>query len=97
MFVVFCLILLIFIYLKIFSKDKVSKNLENNFEPKTKTSNLIKDVSYVSTDKSGNKYSIYASTGEVDFDNPNILFLSKVSALIELSNSNNIKIFSLFE
>ena len=93
-FVIFCLFLSVFVYLKISSKDKVSKNVENNLDSKTKTSNLIKDISYVSQDKSGNKYSIYASTGEVDYDNPNILFLSKVSASIELSNSNNIKILS---
>ena len=93
-FAIFCLFLSIFIYLKIFSKEKVSKDLENKFDLETKTSNIIKDVSYTSTDKSGNKYSINASTGEVDYDNPNILFLSEVSALIELSNSNNIEILS---
>jgi len=93
-FVIFCVFLSVFVYLKISSKDKVSKNLENNFDSNAKTSNIIKDISYVSQDKSGNKYSIYASTGEVDYDNPNILFLSKVLALIELSNSNNIEILS---
>ena len=58
------------------------------------SSNIIKDVKYTSTDTKGNKYTITASTGEIDYSDPSTIFLTKVKALIELTNSNNIQIVS---
>ena len=57
-------------------------------------SNIIENVKYTSTDADGNKYTITAIQGEIDYTNPNILYLTKVSGLIELKDSDDIKITS---
>ena len=98
-FKIIILITLIFLsvllfYFKFFTKKTTVKiNVEENLSTSS-LSNVIKDVSYVSTDSKGNKYSINALTAEIDQNNSNILFLTDVSATIELTNSNNIKIIS---
>ena len=57
----------------------------------------IRDMgSAKSTDAQGNQYIISAKRGEIDYSVPNILFLTDVSALIKLTNSDNILITSNF-
>ena len=83
-----------FIYSK-FNKKDINKNLntkiidENSF-----SSNIIKDVNYVSKDTKGNEYIINAITGEIDLNNSDIIFLTNVKAIINLKNSNQININS---
>ena len=93
-FITLILLSVLLFYFKFFSKKTTVKiNVEENLSTSS-LSNVIKDVSYVSTDSKGNKYSINALTAEIDQNNSNILFLTDVSATIELTNSNNIKIIS---
>jgi hypothetical protein len=93
-FITLILLSVLLFYFKFFSKKTTVKiNVEENLSTSS-LSNVIKDVSYVSTDSKGNKYSINALTAEIDQNNPNILFLTDVSSTIELTNSNNIKIIS---
>ena len=93
-FITLILLSVLLFYFKFFSKKTIVKiNAEENLSTSS-LSNVIKDVSYVSTDSKGNKYSINALTAEIDQNNSNILFLTDVSATIELTNSNNIKIIS---
>lgn len=93
-FIILILLSVLLYYFKFFSKKTTVKiNVEENLSTSS-LSNVIKDVSYVSTDSKGNKYSINALTAEIDQNNSNILFLTDVSATIELTNSNNIKIIS---
>ncbi len=93
-FITLILLSVLLFYFKFFSKKTTVKiNVEENLSTSS-LSNVIKDVSYVSTDSKGNKYSINALTAEIDQYNSNILFLTDVSATIELTNSNNIKIIS---
>ncbi len=93
-FITLILLSVLLFYFKFFSKKTIVKiNVEENLSTSS-LSNVIKDVSYVSTDSKGNKYSINALTAEIDQNNSNILFLTDVSATIELTNSNNIKIIS---
>ena len=93
-FITLILLSVLLFYFKFFSKKTTVKiNAEENLSTSS-LSNVIKDVSYVSTDSKGNKYSINALTAEIDQNNSNILFLTDVSATIELTNSNNIKIIS---
>ena len=93
-FITLILLSVLLFYFKFFSqKTTVKINVEENLSTSS-LSNVIKDVSYVSTDSKGNKYSINALTAEIDQNNSNILFLTDVSATIELTNSNNIKIIS---
>ena len=62
----------------------------------TYNSNIIEDVNYKSTDAQGNQYIISAKRGEIDYSEPNILFLTDVTALIKLKSSERIEITSDF-
>ena len=63
-------------------------------EDKIYSSNIIKDVSYTSKDANGNQYIINAANGEIDLKDSNVIFLTDVTALIKLSNKNNVTIRS---
>ena len=95
--IIFGLTLLIIIYNHFSDKEKISSidSKVISSENKTKTSsNLIKDLSYSSKDLKGNEYIINAVEGEIDLKNPNIIFLSNVSARIILNDGNVIYITS---
>ena len=79
------------IYFKYFEKKK-----EVNFNESIESykSNIIENVEYISKDTEGNKYTIKAMEGEIDISSPNVLFLKKVNALIQLVNSDDITIIS---
>ena len=59
-------------------------------------SNLISNVNYTTKDADGNEYIIRALQGEIDYTNPNILYLTNVNALIKLKDSNIVTITSKF-
>ena len=56
----------------------------------------MEDVSYSSKDAKGNEYIVNASKGEIDYDRPNIIYLTNVKAFIKLTNSNDVTINSDF-
>ena len=56
----------------------------------------MKEVSYSSKDAKGNEYIVNASKGEIDYDRPNIIYLTNVIAFIKLTNSNDVTITSDF-
>ena len=99
-------LLLILFFLTFIIYTKFYKELKKNEASKIDTvipqeedsisSNIIKDVNYVTTDPDGNEYIVTASEGEIDFNNDNILFLTNVRALIKLKNNNQITIISDF-
>ena len=94
----FLIFFLIIYYLIFFKSEKI------NFEDKVfkkeieeelvYNSNIINDVSYKSKDSDGNEYIINASKGEIDYSNPNIIYLTNVEAKIKLKNSEMIIITS---
>ena len=96
-----CLIsLLYFFYYKFYRIDKnttitPTTNI-NNDANLSYNSNIIEDVNYKSSDAQGNQYIISAKRGEIDYSEPNILFLTDVTALIKLKNSDRIEIASDF-
>ena len=57
---------------------------------------VIEDLKYLSTDKEGNEYKIEAKKGNIDKDNPDIIYLENVEAIILLQNSDDILIKSNF-
>ena len=57
-------------------------------------SNIMENVSYSSKDAKGNEYTVNASQGEIDYDKPNVIYLTNVKAFIKLTNSNNVTITS---
>ena len=92
--ILFLIALLVIIYSKFFEKKTVVEVLPQETESIIKNSNIIKDVKYTAKDADGNEYIINAEQGEVDYSNSNILYLTKVVALIRLVNSENITITS---
>ena len=93
-FVITLLIIIVQVIFYFFPKKEVIKKSEDKIEIPSYSSNIIQDVKYTSVDAKGNKYTITALTGEIDYSDPSTIFLTKVKALIELTNSNNIQIVS---
>ena len=92
-FIIFSFIFVV--YLKFFKKvEKVTETEVPN--DVLYSSNIINDVRYTTKDANGNEYIITALKGEIDYSNPNDLYLTKVDALIKLKNSNDIVISSNF-
>ncbi len=97
----FFLIIIFFIislglFFKYFKKSNLSSNLVTSFEKPLTNESLIEDLKYSSTDKDGNKYKIEAKRGNIDKNDPDILYLENVDALISLNNSEFISISSKF-
>ena len=93
--IIFLLIFSLILYLKYSKEESVTKIEEEVLEEPYK-SNIMEDVSYSSKDAKGNEYIVNASKGEIDFDRPNIIYLTNVRAFIKLTNSNDITITSDF-
>ena len=91
---IFFLIIIFFSFFKNLKRDETIKTTNQTEENLTYNSNILKDVNYSSKDARGNEYIIKASSGEIDFSNNNIIFLTEVNALIKLNNSNNVEIYS---
>ena len=85
----------LFLFLKYFKKTIFENNINANVSQTINTSeSLIEDLKYLSTDKEGNEYKIEAKKGNIDKDNPDVIYLEKVKAVIFLKNSENILIES---
>ena len=89
------LIISLFIFLKYFKKTSFENNTKTNIALTTNTGeSLIEDLKYLSTDKEGNEYKIEAKKGNIDKNNPDIIYLEYVRAIILLQNSDRISIKS---
>ena len=93
--IILLLISSLIIFLKYSKQESVTKIEEEVLEEPYK-SNIMEDVSYSSKDAKGNEYIVNASKGEIDYDRPNIIYLTNVRAFIKLTNSNDITITSDF-
>ena len=92
-----CLLLVVsfLVYSKFLKKEIKDVSIENSKEEEeVYESNIIKDVNFITRDGDGNEYIIKANQGEIDFENNNVLYLTRVNGLIKLNNSNLIKITS---
>jgi len=72
--------------------NKINNN--NEISINKNSSNLIKNISYASTDNLGNKFMIKSKTGKISIDNPDIIYMTNVEAIIDLINSDLIIIKS---
>ena len=93
------LFLSIFSYYKYFNKE--SQNVtevtqDKNLNKKNNETNLITDLKYFSIDEKENKYEITSEYGEISPDNPDIIMMKNVKAIIEIYNSDPIIITSNF-
>ena len=85
------------IFFKYFLKTSTQSDFKISMEETTNTGeSLIEDLKYLSTDKDGNEYKIEAKKGNIDKDNPDIIYLENVEAIISLQNSETILIKSKF-
>ena len=89
------LIFIIIIFIYISNKKQTNENKTETID-KNYNSNIIKGVFYESKDAKGNRYIINAEKGEIDIANTNIIFLTNVNSLIELVDSDDVKITSLY-
>ena len=98
LFLVFILIVIsLFIFFKYLKKTNLEKNLKTNIEQTINSGeSLIEDLKYLSTDKDGNEYKIEAKKGNIDKNNPDIIYLENVNAIISLKESDYISIKSKF-
>tara|TARA_B100001741_G_C16110834_1_gene395474 strand:- start:33 stop:545 length:513 start_codon:yes stop_codon:yes gene_type:complete len=84
------------VYLKFFKKTEIAQSKPQPSEDILYNSNIIENVNYVSKDADNNEYIINALSGEIDYSNSNIIYLTNVNALIKLNNSEDITITSDF-
>ena len=83
------------VFFKYFKKTSLENNTKLNITQGTNTGeSLIEDLEYLSKDKEGNKYKIEAKKGNIDKNNPDIIYLENVKAIILLQNSDYISIKS---
>jgi LPS export ABC transporter protein LptC len=76
---------------------KENVNLKKKIKPnKPKINNMIKDIEYLTTDKSGNKYKILATSGRTNSEDNNILDLDNVRGIITSNVRSTIYIVSDF-
>ena len=93
--IIFLPIFSLILYLQ-YSKEESFTNIEEEVLEELYKSNIMEDVSYSSKDAKGNEYIVNASKGEIDYDRPNIIYLTNVRAFIKLTNSNDVTITSDF-
>ena len=87
----------LFLFLKYFKKTIFENNINANISQTINTGeSLIEDLKYISTDKEGNEYKIEAKKGNIDKNNPDIIYLENVEAIISLQKSDYISIKSKF-
>ena len=72
--------------------NKINNN--NEISINKSSSNLIENIHYASTDNLGNKFIIKSKKGEISVDNPSIVHMVNVEAIINLINSDPIIIKS---
>ena len=96
-FIFFIIFAIFLIYLKFFkTENKIIKKEQIIVEKEVYSSNIIENVNYSTKDADQNEYIITALKGEIDYTNPNIIYLTNVKAEIKLNNSDNIIIVSDF-
>ena len=103
-----CLVVLLFIItLLIFNHFYISNNSLENSKNKEITEieknngqvidkNIIENVQYSLNNNKGDVYQVLADFGEINLDNPNLMFLTNVNASLLLANRTNIKLTSEF-
>ena len=72
------------------STDIIKEKIEN----KNNQKGAISGIKYVSTDLNGNIYDIRAKTGQIDQENPDIINLFNVEAILIFDDNNNVVVKS---
>jgi len=94
---VFSVITLIFFVIFFFFKFNIEDPIQEEpkiIEKNIESSNIIKDVIYITKDSNGNEYKLEAAEGIIDQKENNYIFLTTVKGFISLSDYNLIEISS---
>ena len=101
--IILLLILTFFVFNHFFISNNSSKNFENEKTTDTEKNkkqsvdkNIIENVQYSFNNNKGDLYQVLADFGEINLDNPNLMFLTNVSASLILTNKTNIILTSNF-
>ena len=85
-------------FFKIYFMKEETSNISTNIDKKEilnkREYNLIYNIEYISEFKDGNFYIISSKYGELVYDKPELIKMKKVTAIINLNNSNPITIFA---
>ena len=101
--IILLLILTFFVFNHFYISNNSSKNFENEKTTDTEKNkkqsvdkNIIENVQYSFNNNKGDLYQVLADFGEINLDNPNLMFLTNVSASLILTNKTNIILTSNF-
>ena len=75
---------------KMIINQKLSDPIKEKSLDKIDQKGAITGIKYVSTDINGNIYDIRAETGQIDQENPDIINLFKVEAILIFDDNNNV-------
>ena len=92
--ILFILFIFYFLYQKFFKPKEVLTTEKITEEEIIYKSNIIENVNYVTKDKDGNEYKINAVQGEIDYSSPDIIYLTKINAVVKLKDGSLITITS---
>jgi|TARA_B110000114_G_scaffold171425_1_gene197230 LPS export ABC transporter protein LptC len=94
------IIFLLFIFFQYYNNTnkKTESKLSSEIQNKEMLSNenLIKNMEYSSIDNDGNYYKIFSDFGKFDLEDPDLIFMTNVTAFIYLKDNNRINITSNF-
>lgn len=93
--IVIVIILCIVFYVKFFETKKNIQS-KSNEEKTVSNQNIINDIRYQSTDNNNNTYLINAKSGTTITNNPNLIELKDVNAVIKFDGEEQIVIYSKF-
>jgi len=93
--VLFIISYVYFAYFKV-TKEIPLKTVDDNSTKKMVkgSDDLISDMSYFSEDNKGNRYEIFSEYGTINPDKSNLIFMEKVTAVVYLSDGQNVYINS---
>ena len=93
-FIIIIIFFILILFFKFNTKDSNINDQTEIIDEKIESSNIIKDVSYISKDSNGNEYRLEAAEGVIDQKESNYIFLTTVKGSISLSDYNLIEILS---
>ena len=78
------------------NQNKIIGDKDRQKPKKPEIDNIVKDIEYLTTDKSGNKYKILATSGRTNSENKNVLDLDNVRGVITSKEKSTVYIISDF-
>ena len=96
--IILVLVIISYVYFAYFkvTKEIPLKTVDDNSTKKMVkgSDDLISDMSYFSEDNKGNRYEIFSEYGTINPDKSNLIFMEKVTAVVYLSDGQNVYINS---